>query len=536
MADQEQTVPASPESSASPDQTSPVPPGGDTTESSAALPPAGDSSPITPEPEPAPETAVPADPAAETADGAPSLPAAETAAGEQGPQAGPETSAAPDDQQAGSEPRAAAGQAAAERETSPRPDPESGQPVPAPLPWYRSGPFLSSLILFLLLLPAFGWLVYSQWENARLDFARQESRLADLRARNDARESYLNRLRQLLQEDPCAIERGLAGIVPPEGEALPVLPGHAGQQPDAGEPPAPAAQPEPPAPGPAREAGPAPEKPGAAPAAPPQSGEKPGDAGTIPATAPEAAPEAPPQFGETPGESGKPPAAEPRSALPSPAQTAALLEQATVFIAAVQDSNVQFGSGFFVAPDAIVTATHLLRNARRIYFTNRRVGHVNTAKIFRQAPENGADLTLLRTEKPLPVTPLPIQTSLAGRGEDVVAWGYPTMLTASDPKFQSLIQGNADAAPEVVATEGYVNVVLADKNPPVVVHSATLSKGSGGGPLITRAGSVAGVNTHIRKGEESYRQSSLAVASTALVEFLSACGQPFTAADRGAAR
>ncbi len=193
------------------------------------------------------------------------------------------------------------------------------------------------------------------------------------------------------------------------------------------------------------------------------------------------------------------------------------------------------GSGFFITPDTILTNAHVVGDATEAVFINKTVGSVRSAAIRVRLFQQGLDFAVLKTEGPMPVQPLKIQTTLISRTEEVSAWGFPSAVTGDDPKFERLLRGNAEAAPEVVFSKGTVNVIL-ERKPPLIVHSATVSQGNSGGPLVNKAGEVVGINTLIKQDDASYRQSSLSIPSTVIVAFLKANGVPFTPAGPGETR
>lgn len=370
-------------------------------------------------------------------------------------------------------------------------------------PWYARAPIWIVILLLLALLAGLGWLIYQKYNAEKLETARQERNLATLKAYNDAQEEYLKKLRALLQEDPCAIPARLAQIEPPAGTGLPVLPGDSGvdgKDQDAG------------VSGTQEKSG--------------QNGQtgRSGEPLQIPRdAAPESA--APATQAKEPVTKMPPKRLDARE----PANVAELLEQNTVLILALVGKGVSMGTGFFLSPDTIMTNAHVVGNATEVVYINKFVGTVRAASVLLRVREQGLDFAVLKTREPIPVKPLKLQKELVQKMERVSAWGFPSAVMSDDPKFLGLLQGNMQAAPEVVYTEGSVNVVL-NRKPPLVVHSATVSQGNSGGPLVNAAGDVVGINTMIKLDDQSYRQSSLAIPSTVIAAFLEANKVSFTPA------
>lgn len=355
----------------------------------------------------------------------------------------------------------------------------------AALPWYKR-PLFWSIVLLALIGLILALLMHQKWLREQEIAAEQEKALQALKQKNDEQEAYLNQLRNLLQKDPCAIEPGLSGITPPEGSALPTLQDRSGT----GSPSA---------------SGPAP----AAPQEKAQGAESP----VTPAP-----------------EQAKAPAEEKAGqSQAKPGSLAALMEQDTVLILALQDRGVSMGSGFFIAKDTILTNAHVVGAASQAVFINKKIGQVRNATVLLRTQEQGLDFAVLKTD-PMDVTPLKISTQTVERTTKVSAWGYPGMVANSDPKFLKLLHGDASSAPEVVYTEGTVSVIL-DRRPPIIVHSATVSQGNSGGPLVNEKGTVVGINTMIQLDNQSYRQSSLAISSPTITAFLKANNVPFEADD-----
>lgn len=358
--------------------------------------------------------------------------------------------------------------------------------------WYAR-PLSWSILLLVLALAAFSLLLFQKWQHEQDIRAEQESRIARIKADNDAMEAYLDRLRALIGADPCAIERELSNITPPEGIELPVIPV------------APSRTPRPQA--------------DAGHGQPSTTGEP---ATALPAMAPETGSQA--ATVPTPSE------AKPKQVAPAaPSTTAELLEQGTVLLICQNGDSLSMGSGFFVATDTIMTNAHVVGTARQAIFINKAVGKVNAATVILRTKARGIDFAVLKTATPMPVTPLKLNLEEAKRMQKVSAWGFPGAVSTADPKFRALLTGKGEAAPEVVSSEGSVNVVL-DQTPPIIVHSATVSQGNSGGPLANEAGEVIGINSMISLDNQSYRQSSLAIPSLIIARFLEANGIAFSTA------
>lgn len=167
------------------------------------------------------------------------------------------------------------------------------------------------------------------------------------------------------------------------------------------------------------------------------------------------------------------------------ARLAQILDSSVVSITGNTPDGAQHsGSGFFVAPDRVVTNRHVVDNLvpNSIRLGGKAVGSDVSAHVIAQTPAGQIllevqDFALLTADKPgrgfLSLGPSPAKLAA------IVAAGYPENLADKDPV---LVQGIVNQKPESLQVK-------------VLTHSANVGAGGGGGPLIDSCGRVVGVNT-----------------------------------------
>lgn len=204
-----------------------------------------------------------------------------------------------------------------------------------------------------------------------------------------------------------------------------------------------------------------------------------------------------------------------------------LIEARTVMVVAPGDP-ARTGSGFFVAPDLVVTNHHVIEAAgpQGVFVTSRGLGSLHPATVVAtRGPFHveGVDFALLRVDGAAQPFFDVLSTDTTLKLQAVIAAGYPGDLLVSDRAFAALQAGDGRAIPDLSVTDGLVNTEqTVDVGTRLVVHSAPISVGSSGGPLIDYCGRVVGVNTFVRQGP--MRNLNFALAGPDLLRFLDAAG------------
>jgi S1-C subfamily serine protease len=315
----------------------------------------------------------------------------------------------------------------------------------------------------LALAVALGLTIWQAWREAARTAAEQTPEIAALDADIARQEAGLQELRALLEADPCSVPES---ALDPDFAAPLVLPDVSG-----------AARP------PRAEAEKEPDNPDASSSA---------------------------SSGQSSGRAAQPAAGEGFTA------DNATIEAATVLV--LTEENM--GTGFFVAPAVLATNRHVVEKAASgLVVINKALGRPVPARVIAMSQNEERDYAIIRIEgAPSLPAPLPLCGSVA-KTERVGAWGFPGVLSRADPAFQALIGGDMRAVPENVYSEGVVNVIYAT-TPPVIMHTADISPGNSGGPLVNAEGCVVGINTMIRMDKASYRQTGISLTSNDLADFL----------------
>ena len=325
-----------------------------------------------------------------------------------------------------------------------------------PFFWVLVG-MLVGLILGLLLYYLYGRQTAPLPPKAEVETVSPEDLLDMQRAQNKGLEEEIQRLQAALKEDPCA----LPGVLGPTPDKAPVAPGYA---PDPAEPKTPDT------------------------------------------------PKAPPSANGT---------KVPPTPAPAPSTVSDLMDMATVFVVSSLGEQVGMGSGFFVAPGIIATNRHVAQGKdATIYVGNKALGGMHETRLIAFSDDESRDYALLSISPALAAKAPVLQIAEnVNRTDRVSAWGFPGYITEIDPKLAALARGDEKSVPEVVYSEGVVSVIL-ERKPPVILHTASISQGNSGGPLINAQGVVVGINTFIKTADKSRAQANIALPAKDLALFM----------------
>lgn len=156
------------------------------------------------------------------------------------------------------------------------------------------------------------------------------------------------------------------------------------------------------------------------------------------------------------------------------------VEAAINAVVSIETDTGREGSGFFVAPSCLVVTNEHVISGAEIIIARTSAKKLLSAQLVSKDTER--DLALLRTNIQA-CSGLSFENN-AKLGQEVFAIGSPLGLT------NTITRGIISAFRETSSGVNYVQI------------DAALNPGNSGGPLITRAGSVVGVNTWQFKGAQ----------------------------------
>lgn len=202
------------------------------------------------------------------------------------------------------------------------------------------------------------------------------------------------------------------------------------------------------------------------------------------------------------------------------------LEGATVMVMARNGETVSTGTGFSIGNGLILSNAHVLEpvgETGEVFVIHKSFAQPMPARIIKvSAPfeQSGTDLALLDVgDKTL--TTLTLMTNPDSRKlTPVVAAGFPADVMETDSAYVALMQGDASAVPDLSVSDGIVTSEqqIPEVGTKLLFHTAPLSKGNSGGPLVDYCGGVVGVNTFVRRAE--FRNLNIALSTADVLQFL----------------
>lgn len=200
-----------------------------------------------------------------------------------------------------------------------------------------------------------------------------------------------------------------------------------------------------------------------------------------------------------------------------------------VTVAMVDGEVVGFGhgSGIAISPTRIVTNAHVVESAAK-YPDNVALGVVPSEgqKSFAGkliAIDTARDLALVEiTEGRLPAAA--IYTGPLDSGADVVALGYPGNVDLATAR-----SANDYITPRTpTRSEGNMSNMQSVDGVAMLIHTAKISRGNSGGPLVDQCGRITGINTAITRADDGDSPFAFAIAGRELLRFLADADQQYT--------
>lgn len=208
------------------------------------------------------------------------------------------------------------------------------------------------------------------------------------------------------------------------------------------------------------------------------------------------------------------------------------LEKGTVLVVGSVGDSLSLGSGFLVSSRYVLTNHHVVEGVEggNVLVANSYLPSPLHARMVAMSPGSNIssdDFALLELEHETDLPRLSLSTSIE-RLDSVIAAGYPSFVVSSDPSFVVAFQQgklNSLSSIQLALTRGEVTAMQpGESGTTVLAHSATISKGNSGGPLVDRCGRIVGINTYTKTDAESALRLNYALSAEDAIRFLNAHG------------
>lgn len=217
-----------------------------------------------------------------------------------------------------------------------------------------------------------------------------------------------------------------------------------------------------------------------------------------------------------------------------------LLRRGTVLVLAETVDGMANGSGFFIDSRHVVTNAHVVEGAQSVLITNDTIRQPLRANVLARstgdpdAPAPSEDFAVLALDADV-ASALPLTLGPARRMQPVYASGYPGFYLEDQIRhyFQETAQGRPATPPEAIVTDGMITTIQIAERPDgalsYIPHTATLSPGNSGGPLVDSCGRAVGINTFVTQSAQDslLLHGDYALGSETLGRFLTANGLAF---------
>lgn len=223
------------------------------------------------------------------------------------------------------------------------------------------------------------------------------------------------------------------------------------------------------------------------------------------------------------------------------------IEDRTAIVLIQPDASLSksgIGSGFFIGPELFVTNDHVVRsgtdsatatpNPDLLFVKSKTLGRGLKAEILKvsgKTEQFGRDFALLRVPganaKHFPVW----ESTDSIKLQEVIAAGFPAAYFQLDANKDKLFKIDDPEMPDTIMTRGEVNAQqnVGNSKTLALVHSADITKGNSGGPLVDQCGRVVAVNTFGIQDETTKRWLNFSLHTAELLDFLGEYRQEATA-------